>query len=185
MRNDRTLLAETCQATIIARCQQGDRDAQRQLYESCHPKTYRLMVRMVGIDDAADLTQRVFLQVFRKIGQFAGHAKLETWLHRVATNEALQHLRHGRRHRARSLQWEPVDGRPDRTLRLEQRDLLRCSMQRLEPEQRSIFLLREVEELSYREIAVTLGIPEGTVGSRLNRVRRALRHHLRELGWDE
>ncbi len=84
----------------------------------------------------------------------------------------------------RSLQWEPVDGRPDRMLRLEQRDLLRCSMQRLEPEQRSIFLLREVEELSYREIAATLGIPEGTVGSRLNRVRRALKYHLRELGWD-
>jgi RNA polymerase sigma-70 factor, ECF subfamily len=184
MGNDIAFPSEPLQAAIIARCQRGDRDAQRQLYESCHQKVHQLMVRMAGIDQADDLTQRVFLQVFRTIGQFAGQARLETWIYRVATNEALQHLRRSRRHSTGPLDWEPVDPAPDRKQQLEQRDLLQCSMQRLEPELRSIFLLRETEELSYREIARTLGIPEGTVGSRLNRARSDLRRHLLELGWE-
>lgn len=166
---------------VITRCQRGDTDAQRQVYESCHQKVHRLMVRMVGIDEAADLTQCVFLQVFRTIGQFAGHAKLETWVHRVAANEALQHLRRNRQRKPAPLEWEPVDPHADTRQRLEQRELLNHSLQRLDPELRCIFLLREVDELSYREIAKTLGIPAGTVGSRLNRARSDLRHHLREL----
>jgi len=172
---------EPLDAAVIARCQRGDRDAQRELYESCHQKVHRLMVRMVGIDEAADLTQCVFLQVFRTIGQFAGHARLETWVYRVAANEALQHLRRSRRRQVGRLDWEPVDTSPDRRHMLEQRELVNCLLQRLEPELRCIFLLREVDELSYREIAETLGIPEGTVGSRLNRARSDLRRHLREL----
>jgi len=139
------------------------------------------MVRMVGIDEAADLTQCVFLQVFRTIGQFAGHAKLETWVYRVAANEALQHLRRSRQRTVGRLDWEPVDSTPDRRQTLEQRELLDRSLQRLEPELRCIFLLREVDQLSYREIAQTLGVAEGTVGSRLNRARSDLRRHLREL----
>ena len=166
---------------VITRCQRGDRDAQRQVYEFCHQKVHQLMVRMVGIDEAADLTQCVFLQVFRTIDQFAGHAKLETWVYRVAANEALQHLRRCRQRKPTPLEWEPVDPHADRRQRFEQRELLNRSRQRLEPELRCIFLLREVDELSYREIAETLGIPEGTVGSRLNRARSDLRRHLREL----
>jgi len=170
-------------AGIIIRCQRGDRDAQQQLYEFYHRKVHQRMVRMVGGEQADDLTQRVFLQVFRTIGQFAGDARLETWIYRVATNEALQHLRRSRRHATGPLDWEPVDVNSDPRQRLEQRDLLQHSMQRLEPELRCIFLLREVEELSYREIAKTLGIPEGTVGSRLNRARSDLKRHLLDLGW--
>jgi RNA polymerase sigma-70 factor, ECF subfamily len=99
----------------------------------------------------------------------------------VAANEALQHLRRCRQRQPAPLEWEPVDPHSDRRQRLEQRELLNRSLQRLEPELRCIFLLREVDELSYREIAETLGIPAGTVGSRLNRARSDLRHHLREL----
>ena len=172
---------EPLDAAVIARCQRGDRDAQRELYESCHQKVHQLMVRMVGIDEAADLTQRVFLQVFRRIGQFAGHARLETWVYRVAANEALQHLRRSRRHQVGPLDWEPVDTSPDRRHTLEQRELLNHLLQRLEPELRCTFLLRELEALSYRDIAEALNIPEGTVGSRLNRARSDLRRHLREL----
>ncbi len=137
MKYNRALLDEPLPATMIAQCQQGDRDAQQQLYESCHAKTHRLMVRLVGLADAADLTQRVFLRVFGKIGQFASHARLETWIHRVATNEALQYLRYCRRHPAKPLEREPVDTRSDCRRGWEQRDLLRCAMQRLEPGQAS------------------------------------------------
>jgi RNA polymerase sigma-70 factor (ECF subfamily) len=66
----------------------------------------------------------------------------------------------------------------------EHKELLEQALARIEPDLRSIFVLREVEELSYREIAEAIEIPEGTVGSRLNRARRELQQHLAELGWE-
>lgn len=170
--------------SLIAGCRRNDRQAQRGLYERYQQRIFLLMLRMTGVDDAADVTQRVFLQVFRRIGQFAGRARFDTWLYRVATNEALQHIRRRGRRPMGQLRVEPQDDRPDRRERLEQRELLERSLERLDPELRSIFLLRELEELSYREIAAALKIPEGTVGSRLNRARGELRQHLVELGWE-
>jgi RNA polymerase sigma-70 factor (ECF subfamily) len=175
-------LAETGQ--IVVGCQLNDRNAQRQLYERFGQKVYGLMVRMAGADDATDLTQQVFLHVFKTIGQFTAQARFDTWLYRVATNEALQHLRRRKRHPTASLPEEPLDGRPDRTRTVELRELLDRALQRLDPQLRSLFLLRELEELSYHEISDVLGIPEGTVGSRLNRARGDLRKHLVALGAD-
>ena len=134
------------------------------------------MVRMVGLQDAADVTQQVFLQVFRKIGQFAGHAKFETWLYRLATNEALQHLRKGKRWKFQTLSSEPVShDKPDG----EHKELLEKSLSRVEPELRLIFVLREVDELSYREIAGVVGCPESTARSRMNLAINRLRTGLR------
>lgn len=69
-------------------------------------KRCELFERMVGIDGADDLTQCVFLQVFRTIGRFASHARVETWVYQVAANEALQHLRRSRRRQVGPLDWE-------------------------------------------------------------------------------
>ena len=171
--------------TITVRaCQQGDRDAQRRLYERCHRRVYRLAVRMVGLQDAADVTQNVFLQLYRKIGQFVGKAKFETWLYRLAVNESLQHLRKRSRWKFLSILHEPMSRERRKNRSDEIREVLDRALERLEPELRSIFILREVEGLSYRDIAESLKIPEGTVGSRLNRARRELRQHLMELGWE-
>ncbi len=163
-------------AVVVAACQGGDRTAHRQLYDSCHQNVFRLAVRMVGLQDAADVTQQVFLQAFRSIGQFNGRSRFETWLYRLAVNESLQHLRRRRRWPDHLLDWDPVD---DGDLTdLDNRDALEVALSRIEPDLRAIFLLREVEELSYRDIATALEIPEGTVGSRLNRARRALRQQM-------
>ncbi len=170
-------------ADVLERCRRGEREAQRQLYDLCHQQVYRLMVRTVGLQDAADLTQQVFLQVFRKIDQFAGRSKFDTWLYRLAVNEGLQHLRKGHRWKFQPLTREPMSNQRD-LQRDEQKELLEQALARLEPELRSIFVLREVERLSYQDIAETTGIPEGTVGSRLNRARRELQQHLTELGWE-
>lgn len=175
---------ETTLATTVAACQRGDRVAQRNLYEASHQNVYRLMVRMVGLQDASDLTQQVFLQVFRKIGQYSGRAQFGTWIYRVAINEALQHLRRSKRTRLRILEQEPMDRSPDRYKNVGDKELLEKALGRLDPELRSAFLLREVEGLSYKEIAEALQIPEGTVGSRLNRARRELKQQLIELGWE-
>ncbi|MGI6419609.1 MAG: RNA polymerase sigma factor [Thermoguttaceae bacterium] len=169
---------------MVSLCRTGDRRAQRRLYETfCRP-IYRLMVRMVNVDAAADLTQQVFLQAFRKMDQYVGKGRFDRWLHRLAMNEAYQHLRRRRRDRHSTLVYEPEDPSANGDKRAEQSDLLEHALARLEPELRSIFLLREAEELSYREIAETLDIPEGTVGSRLNRARRELRDHLIRFGWE-
>ena len=81
-------------------CQAGEREAMQQLYERCEEPVYRLMVHIVDRQDAGtDLTRQVFLQIFLKIDRFAGQARFETWLYRVAMNEALQYLRKNRQQR--------------------------------------------------------------------------------------
>jgi RNA polymerase sigma-70 factor (ECF subfamily) len=138
---------------------------------------------MVGLQDATDVTQQVFLQVFRSIGQFNGRSRFETWLYRLVVNESLQHQRRSRRWKYHALDKEPMD-ESYRSGDAEHKELLDLVLARIEPELRSIFLLREVEGLSYREIAKVLRIVEGTVGSRLNRARRDLRQQLLELGFE-
>ena len=169
---------------VVEACQQGDPVAQRRLYEVSHQNVYRLVVRMVGLQDAADVTQQVFLQTFRKIGQFSGQSQFGTWIYRVAVNEALQHLRRSKRSRVQILEQEPIDGSPDSHENVDDKEVLERALGRLEPDLRSTFLLREVEGLSYSEIAEALEISAGTVGSRLNRARRELKQHLVELGWE-
>lgn len=168
---------------VAAACQQGDRTAQHRLYEVSHQNVYRLMVRMVGVQDAGDVTQQVYLRVFRKINLFTGRSQFGTWMYRVAVNEALQHLRRAKRLRGRLLEQEPMDRSPDSHDNVDDKELLEKALGTLDPELRSAFLLREVEGLAYREIAHSLQIPEGTVASRLNRARRELRQRLKELGW--
>ena len=102
----------------------------------------------------------------------------------ISVNEAFQHLRRRRRKRHQRLAYEPVDESARGDERTEQKDLVEHALARLDPELRSICVLREIDELSYREIAEVLDIPEGTVGSRLNRARRELREHLVDLGWE-
>lgn len=169
---------------ILAGCRAGERAAQAHLYDRSVNRIYRLMARMVGPQDAPDVTQQVYMQVFRKVHQFRGQARFETWLYRVAVNEAYQYLRKRQRRPSERLGFEPVDDRISNERAAQQRDLLEQALSRIEPELRAIFLLREKEELSYQEIAQTLEIPEGTVGSRLNRARRELRKVLCDLGWE-
>ncbi len=162
---------------VVEACRRGDRAAPQQLYEACRRGVFRLAARMVGLQDAADVTQQVFLQAFRTLDQFQGRSRFETWIYRLAVNESLQHLRRNRRRPIQSLDWEPVAASRE-PADADQKELLERALAQLDPELRSIFLLREIEELSYHDIAETLQIPEGTVGSRLNRARRELRQLL-------
>ena len=170
--------------SLVDACLGGDRCAMQLLYERCSSHVYGLMVRMVGKQDADDLTQQIFLTMFRKLEQFNGQSKLETWLYRLATNEALQHLRRSKRRSTAPLVVEPAITDPDRVGATEEAELLETAMSHLEPELKAILLLKEQQRLSYQEIADSVGIPEGTVGSRLNRARKELRQELAKLGWE-
>ena len=170
-------------AALIRECIDGDHDAMGHLYERCSNRVYALMVRMVGHQDADDAMQLAFMQVFRKLDRFSGGSTLETWIYRVATNEALQFLRRRKRNSVDTLSLDPESKVSQSGLRLEDAEMLEAGLARLDPELRAVLTLKEVEELSYAEIAEIMDIPEGTVGSRLNRARRELRAELERLGW--
>lgn len=169
---------------LVAASRRGNREAQQQLYECCHQRVYRLLVRMVGRRDADDLLQQVFLQVFRTLSQFSGQSRFETWLYRVSVNESLQHLRKQRRRGCVSLESDFMDRQPNQESDLDHKDLMEHALARLEPELRSLFLLREMEQQSYAQIAAAAQIPEGTVASRLSRARHLLKEYLIESGWE-
>lgn len=169
---------------MVASCIAGDQDAMRMLYERCSQRVYAQMVRMVGVQDADDATQQVFIHLFRKLDKFDGRSKLETWVYSVASNEGLQFIRSRSRHTTETILDDPAGTFQDLGGRSEQAELIDVALSRIDPELRVVLVLKEQEGLSYREIADAVGIPEGTVGSRLNRARADLREALLQLGWE-
>jgi RNA polymerase sigma-70 factor (ECF subfamily) len=146
--------------------------------------------------DSADVVQEVFLKVFRNIGSFRGESSLKTWIYRIAVNEARNHRRWFGRHRGKEVglepapadefnhgDWLPADA-PDPyeiTLDHEVQGLMEQAFERISPSYRAALVLREVEELSYEEIAEVLEISVGTVKSRILRGRESLRKQLASL----
>ncbi|PYR63774.1 MAG: RNA polymerase sigma factor RpoE [Acidobacteria bacterium] len=144
-------------------------------------------------DEALDLSQEVFLRVFRTIHRFRGHSTLRTWIYRIAVNQARnKHRFWRRRHRADQVSLDEHvathgeflsggESTPDRVLaQKELAEQLQAALDRLPFDQRTAIVLREVDGLSYEEIAYSLGVAIGTVKSRLTRARQALRLDLRE-----
>lgn len=169
---------------IVSRCSRQDRDAQRVLYEQFHQRVFALAYRIVGATDADDVTQQTFIKVFARISQFDGRSEFSTWLFRVATNECLQFLRAKTRRREVVTERFKEVCTSSRSSALEATELLQTALARIDPELRSLFVLREVERFDYKQLAETLEISEGTVASRLNRARKQLRQHLTDLGWE-
>ena len=142
-------------------------------------------------DEALDLSQEVFLRVFRTIHQFRGQSSLRTWIYRIAVNQARnRHRFWRRRHRDEQVSLDELvathgdvlsghDSTPEQVL--EQKELaarLQRALNGLPFDQRTAVVLREVDGLSYEEIAYSLGVAVGTVKSRLTRARQALRLEL-------
>jgi RNA polymerase sigma-70 factor, ECF subfamily len=143
-------------------------------------------------DEALDLSQEVFLRVFRTIRRFRGQSTLRTWIYRIAVNQARnRHRFWRRRHRADQVSLDQhlaahgdmlpaEESTPERVLA--QKELaaqLQHALDHLPFDQRAAILLREIDGLSYEEIAFSLGVAVGTVKSRLTRARQALRLELR------
>ena len=181
---------------LIERCRSGDDTAFGELVDRYKDLVFGLVYRMVADRSLAeDLAQDVFLKVHRGIPYFRGEARLSTWIFRIVVNQVRNRQRWWRR-RQRSAQvslddhirdhGEMVLGAdactPDRELtRKEIGTRLKAAIQRLPFEQRTALVLREVQGLKYEEIAFSLGLPVGTVKSRLTRARQALRAELGDL----
>ncbi len=173
---------------LIERCLTGDQSAWDAIVQRHWRKVFNVAYKFVGRhDEAEDLTQDIFLKVFRSIGTFDRRANFQTWLISVSRNLCIDHYRSLRKERqtvdrnvdAGSL--TPVSSEMSAETRLEMRDraaMLREAMDTLPSTLRTAVLMRDIRELSYQEIATELDLPEGTVKSRINRGRTELARQL-------
>jgi RNA polymerase sigma-70 factor (ECF subfamily) len=197
------------EASLIDRCLSGDDSAFDELVLRYQDMVFNLAYRLLGgHDEAVDLSQEVFLQVYRKLASFRRDSALRTWIYRIVFTRAKNRQRWWKRRigemTAMPLEQAEADHRrngnrflasrsadrvqPDEALeRKERSEILRRAIERLPFDQRTILLLKEIEGLSYEEIATTLDLPLGTVKSRLARARKSLREMLDPglLGWPE
>lgn len=169
-------------ADLLARCRKGDRRALEALVRATHRRAYRLAYRIVGDrHEAEDVVQEAYLRVFRGLGGFREEARFETWMHRIVVNAALNALRRRGRFGELTADEAPDAPVPDRAAeRASDVDELERGLELLPPGQRTVLLLKDVYDLSCREIGQELGIAEGAVKVRLHRARRRLKELLSE-----
>src|SRR5262245_20025131 len=177
------------EAALIQRCASGDELAFAELVAEHQRMVVQLAINLLGDrEEAMDLSQEVFLRVFRTIHRFRGQSSLRTWIYRIAVNQARnRHRFWRRRHRADQVSLDAHvaahgeflcrgDAGPDRVLAQKELALrLHRALAGLPFDQRTVVVLREIDGLSYEEMAFSLGVAVGTVKSRLTRARQALR----------
>ena len=176
------------EAAVIRRVLDGDGNAFEALVAAYEKNVYNLALRMTGnAQDAEDMAQEAFVKAYTSLPGFRGDSKFSVWLYRIVSNVCLDFLRRQNRRPASSLSQEDEDGEetqmdiPDESQSPEQllehsltQEAVQRGLQSLSEEQRQILLLREIQGLSYEEIAETLDLEAGTVKSRIFRARKKL-----------
>lgn len=178
---------------LLRRAQAGDQAAFGSIMRAHHERTFRLAYAIVHNEaDARDIAQEVWLTVWKQLGTFRGDARFTTWLHPIVTRKSLDHLRKRRRWFDRFLPFntgdddaveapEPATTDDARSLHEgnETVERVRAAIAALPPKHRAVLALRELEGLSYEEIAAATGVPTGTVMSRLFHARKLLTEKLK------
>lgn len=174
---------------LIEACRAGDTQAFGELVRRYKDRLYPMLLRMTGCaEDAQDRLQDTFLLAFEKIHHFEGESSFYTWLYRIAVNVALSRRRK-RRGPIRfsdvrpeglpELASDPDQSDPSLPLERAERDaLIQSALNSLAPDHRAVVVLKEFDGLRYEEVAAILGVPIGTVRSRLHRARQELRERL-------
>mgnify|MGYP001053737741 CR=1 FL=1 len=178
-------------ARLVALTARGDASAFRTLVERYQDRIYGFTLRMLGdAGEAEDVAQDVFVTLYRHAASYRGDARVSTWLYRIAKNHALNRIKYldrrgrGAKTALHLLRDEPEDGgrRPDQLH--EERETLRhvqAALETLDEEFRVVVVLRDLEGLSYEEIAEITGLAKGTVKSRIHRGRATLASRLERL----
>ncbi len=177
--------------SLIEQCLKGDQAAWEAVVRQNWRKVFNVAYKFVGKhDEAEDLTQDIFLKIFKALATFDRRANFQTWIVSISRNLCIDHYRSVRKERqtiAREvdtgdLQPASADRGPYQAAEHQDlRALLRQALQALPATLRTAVILRDLQELSYQEIADQLGLPEGTVKSRINRGRIELAHQLKRL----
>lgn len=179
---------------FIERLKARDERAFIELVEAYEQRVFRLVFRMLGRrDEAEDMAQEVFVQVFKAIGQFRGDSKLSTWVYRIAVNLCKNRAKYlARRYSDAQDELEPIAdrsqladakavtygavARPDQMVEgFQVEQIVHACISELDPDFREVLVLRDVEDLSYEEIGEITGLAEGTVKSRIHRARSMLK----------
>jgi RNA polymerase sigma-70 factor (ECF subfamily) len=177
--------------SLIEQCLAGDQMAWELIVRQNWRKVFNVAYKFVGKhDEAEDLTQDIFLKIFKALASFDRRANFQTWIISISRNLCIDHYRSVRKERqtiarevdTNDLQPASSDRGPYQAAEHQDlRGLLRRALQKLPLTLRTAVVLRDLQELSYQEIADQLGLPEGTVKSRINRGRIELAHQLRRL----
>ena len=181
--------------TLVERCLSGDQTAWEEIVRRHWRKVFNLAYKFVGRhDEAEDLTQDIFLKIFKALHTFDRRANFQTWLISISRNLCIDHYRSVRKERETidrdvdANELSPLSHDPGPVAALEQQDrvaLLKQAMAELPDTLRTAVLMRDIQELSYQEIADKLRLPEGTVKSRINRGRTELARQIRKLRADD
>ncbi|HVT94750.1 MAG TPA: sigma-70 family RNA polymerase sigma factor [Bryobacteraceae bacterium] len=179
---------------LVEKCLKGEETAWEDLIKAHTRRVFSICYRFTNKDsEAQDLTQEVFLRVFKNLRSFrAGEGSFVVWLTRLTRNLLIDHYRRTRYERATDSIEDQMPALEEKTATLgradgilagrEASEMLQGALQKLSPELRETVILRDIEELEYREIAEVLSVPEGTVKSRLNRGRAELARLLKRQG---
>jgi RNA polymerase sigma-70 factor (ECF subfamily) len=178
---------------LLERSKAGDVAAFEMLIEAYQKKIFNLAFRMIGnYDDAGDLAQEALIRIFKSISNFKEQSSLSTWIYRITTNVCLDEIRKKKNRKVLSLDEEihaedgdmqrqimSDDPLPDELMEKEElRQIISSAIDSLPEDQRLVVTLRDIQGLSYDEIARVLDCPAGTVKSRINRARFALKNVL-------
>ena len=180
-------------ASLVRRCVAGDAAAWEEIVQHFNRRIYNICYRFTGsADDAQDLTQEVFIKVYRTISSYdLEKGSFQTWVTTMTRNLLVDHFRKSKLDRATDSMDEPttaeddslslsdqlpdVGPSPDQRLQTrETQEMVQKGLQKLSPELREAVILRDIQDMDYREIALALKVPEGTVKSRINRGRTEL-----------
>jgi RNA polymerase sigma-70 factor (ECF subfamily) len=174
---------------LIDDCLQGDQQAWDLIVQRYWRRVFNVAYKFVGRHDMAeDLTQDVFLKIFKVLGTFDSRANFQTWLISVSRNLCIDYYRSVRKEReivdrsVDSTEVSVASGEPDALVTLERGDRrarLHDALEQLPDTLRTAVTLRDIQELTYQEIADKLALPKGTVKSRINRGRKKLARHIR------
>ena len=172
-------------ADLVVMARSGRSEAFDELVRRHAPRLHAVASRVVGREEAHDVVQEAFVAALRALGSFRNEARFTTWIHRIVLNCCYGQLRRGGRG-GLELPADAEDGRPGPADAAERRDLraaLERALSRIRPEFRETFVLVEFGDLDHAQVAEVLGVPVGTVKSRMSRAREALRAHLSAEGY--
>lgn len=188
---------DSSESRFIERLRGRDERAFNDLVQRYEQRVFRLVFRMLGRrDEAEDMVQEVFVQVFKAVESFRGDSKLSTWIYRIAINLCKNRAKYLSRRRSEAQdeleqmsEWRSLHegrgvtvgetNRPDHVVQGYQLEtIVRLSISQLDPDFREVLVLRDIEDLPYEDIMEITGLPEGTVKSRIHRARHMLKQRI-------